>query len=117
MLIGFQIKKKIFFDMDGVLADFDRGVREFCGRDPCSRGDDWQPGDDDEMWARIRKADHYYDRLELMPDAKEMFDYGEVDPDRLDGYIYIAAVFKYDLTWESMEGISVLNGEKWIVLK
>ena len=42
---------------------------------------------------------------------------GEVDPDRLDGYIYIAAVFKYDLTWESMEGISALNGEKWIVLK
>ena len=22
--------KKIFFDMDGVLADFDRGVRELC---------------------------------------------------------------------------------------
>ena len=66
--------KKIFFDMDGVLADFDRGVKELCGLEPCSQGDDWQPGDDDEMWSRIREVGHYYDKLELMPGAKEMFD-------------------------------------------
>ena len=66
--------KKIFFDMDGVLADFDRGVRELCGMEPCSQGDDWKPGDDDEMWARIRDVGRYYDKLELLPGAKEMFD-------------------------------------------
>lgn len=26
--------EKIYLDMDGVLADFDRGVRELCGMDP-----------------------------------------------------------------------------------
>jgi hypothetical protein len=42
---------------------------------------------------------------------------GEVDPDRLDGYIYIAAISKHDMAWSSMEGIAALNGENWIVLK
>lgn len=66
--------KKIFFDMDGVLADFDRGVRELCDMDPTSQGDDWKPGMDDPMWERIRQVNHFYDKLELMPGAKQMFD-------------------------------------------
>ena len=66
--------KKIFFDMDGVLADFDRGVRELCGMEPTPQGDDWRPGMDDPMWAKIREVEHYYDKLELMPGAKNMFD-------------------------------------------
>lgn len=39
--------KKIYFDMDGVLADFGRGVEELCGlpRD-C---------DDNLMWEAIKK--------------------------------------------------------------
>ena len=37
---------------------------------------------DDLMWQKIHITDHFYDRLELMPDAKMMFDqifrkYGE----------------------------------------
>ncbi len=66
--------KKIFFDMDGVLADFDRGVRELCDMEPSPQGDDWRPGMDDLMWEKIRQVDHYYDKLELMPGAKKMFD-------------------------------------------
>ncbi len=66
--------KKIYFDMDGVLADFDRGVVELCGMDPIPQGARWKPGMDDPMWEKIREIDHYYDRLELMPGAKEMFD-------------------------------------------
>lgn len=74
--------KKIFFDMDGVLADFDRGVREFCGMEPAPQGVGWKPGEDVSMWEQIRKVDHFYDQLELMPGAKSMFDtlrrkYGE----------------------------------------
>ena len=63
---------RIYFDMDGVLADFDRGVRELCGMepsDPCGRS----PEQDDRMWEKIRKVGHFYDKLELMPKAKEMF--------------------------------------------
>ena len=42
--------EKIYFDMDGVLADFERGVRELCGMEPAPQGPAWKPGCDDEMW-------------------------------------------------------------------
>lgn len=64
---------KIYFDMDGVLADFNRGVKELCGMDAAPQGDDWVPGCDEPMWERIRLVDHFYDRLEVMPGAREMF--------------------------------------------
>ena len=65
--------EKIYFDMDGVLADFDRGVRELCGMEALDQGTR-SPAQDDIMWEAIRKIDHFYDKLELMPGAKEMFD-------------------------------------------
>ena len=67
--------KKIYFDMDGVLADFERGVREICCLEPIpqdAKNNDSQA--EVEMWEAIRKAGNFYDRLELMPGAKEMFD-------------------------------------------
>ena len=64
---------KIYIDMDGVLADFDRGVRELCGMEPTDQSVR-SPRQDDLMWEKIRQVDHFYDRLELMPGAKEMFD-------------------------------------------
>ena len=67
--------KKIYFDMDSVLADFERGVRELCRMEPPSQNDKHRnPADDDEMWRRIKQHEHFYDELELMPGAKEMFD-------------------------------------------
>ena len=74
--------RKIYFDMDGVLADFDRGVSELCGL-PQIRQDETTGKDlDDKMWRRIRDIPHFYDMLEIMPGAKELFDavynrYGE----------------------------------------
>lgn len=64
--------KKIFFDMDGVLADFNRGVEELCNlpRVEQSKADKAR---DDEMWARIRQIEHFYDKLEPMDGAVEMF--------------------------------------------
>lgn len=65
---------KVYFDLDSVLADFDRGVSELCKmrpRDPSAA----LAGNDDAMWAAIRETEHFYDRLELMPGAKEMFDF------------------------------------------
>ena len=64
--------KKIYFDMDGVLADFNKGVRELCHMDPPPH--DAPKELDDEMWERIRDVGHFYDRLDLMPGAKELFD-------------------------------------------
>ena len=66
--------KKIYFDMDGVLADFDRGVRELCGMEPAPQGAAWREGMEEPMWAKIKEVEHYYDKLELMPGAKKMFD-------------------------------------------
>ena len=67
--------EKIYFDMDGVLADFERGVKEICGIIPPSQNaKHHKPGDDDEMWERIKQEPHFYNLLEFMPGAKDMFD-------------------------------------------
>lgn len=67
--------EKIYFDMDGVLADFERGVREICGIEPPDQNSKHRSQEaDDEMWEAIKKTTHFYDYLELMPGAKEMFD-------------------------------------------
>ena len=68
-----MIVEKIYFDMDGVLADFDRGVLELCGMEALDQ-ETRSPAEDDLMWEAIRKVDHFYDKLELMPGAKKMFD-------------------------------------------
>ena len=61
--------------MDGVLADFDRGVREFCNMEPLPQSEDLPVGYDDELWSKVREAGHFYDKLELIPGAKDLFDY------------------------------------------
>ncbi len=65
---------RIYFDMDGVLADFNRGVWELCGIRAQAQDGKPDPEQDERMWEAIRDTDHFYDRLELMPGAKEMFD-------------------------------------------
>ena len=67
--------KKIYFDMDGVLADFERGVRELCGLEPISQNvKDNDSTEEDNMWRAIKEVGHFYNKLEFMPGAKEMFD-------------------------------------------
>ncbi|MBR5357906.1 MAG: hypothetical protein IK128_01685 [Clostridiales bacterium] len=64
---------KIYFDMDGVLADFDRGVEELCGLPRPGQGESRSQEEDDLMWERIRSVGHFYDKLGPMPGALEMF--------------------------------------------
>lgn len=67
-------KAMIYLDMDGVLADFDRGVQEMCHMKSSSQNGKPDPAYDDRMWEAIRAVGHFYGKLELMPGAKEMFD-------------------------------------------
>ena len=66
--------EKIFFDMDGVLADFDRGVSELCHMVPQDINGKKDPQRKDEMWRVVKEVGHFYDKLEMMPGAREMFD-------------------------------------------
>ena len=66
--------RKIYFDMDGVLADFNKGIKELCGIEPISQNGVSDKRKDDDMWERVRRVDHFYDKLDLMPGAKMMFD-------------------------------------------
>ena len=52
--------RKIYLDMDGVLADFDRGVKEICGMEPLPQGGKRDPQQDNLMWEAIREAGHFY---------------------------------------------------------
>ena len=65
--------EKIYFDMDGVLADFDGGVTNLCGLRSLAQGEHRSKEEDDLMWEQIREVGHFYDRLDPMPGTVELF--------------------------------------------
>ena len=66
---------KIFFDIDGVLADFDKGVRELCGITPLPQSTSYPPGYDEKLWAAVKNVGHFYDKLDIIEEGKQIFDY------------------------------------------
>jgi 5'(3')-deoxyribonucleotidase len=62
---------RLFLDLDGVLADFDRGVVDLLGM-PSARFE--KRYGIKEFWRRLAKAPDFYARLPLMPDARLLFD-------------------------------------------
>jgi hypothetical protein len=65
------MRKQIFLDCDGVLADFDRGAESILGLPP---GTFEQRHGSGEFWKRLARADDFFANLEPMPDAFELYE-------------------------------------------
>ena len=63
-------KYKIFVDLDGVLADFDKGIEKLTGSGPDK---DNLKRDDKAMWKAVDAAGTFYRDLEPMADADELW--------------------------------------------
>lgn len=59
---------KIFCDLDGVLVDFDSGVKKILKKSP-----DQLP--EGLMWAVIKKTPDFYNKLDWTPDGKELWNF------------------------------------------
>ncbi len=67
-----MVKKQphLFLDCDGVLADFDAGVKTLLGASPADFQKRYGPG---LFWKRLAGADNFYGELEELPDAQRLF--------------------------------------------
>lgn len=63
---------KIFFDMDGVLADFDKGVQELCGI-PAPDVNNPDKAARKIMWQKIKEVPNFYGKLEPMEEGIRLF--------------------------------------------
>ncbi len=63
---------KIYFDMDGVLADFRKGVRDLCGIEAPDQGNSTDV-DDERMYDGMRRTDRFYLRLEPIDGMVDLF--------------------------------------------
>jgi hypothetical protein len=61
----------VFLDCDGVLADFDKGATAVLGMSP--RDFEKRSGLG-RFWAKLTQAPDFFNSLELMPDAMELYD-------------------------------------------
>ncbi len=64
---------KIYLDMDGVLADFNGGVEKYCSI-PLIDQSVRTGQQTKELWKAVQQVDHFYDRLEMLPGALELFE-------------------------------------------
>lgn len=62
---------RLFLDADGVLADFDEGVRRLLGTKPGAYEKAHGRG---SFWKRLAQADNFYGSLPEMVDARLLFD-------------------------------------------
>lgn len=63
---------KIYFDMDGVLADYDGGLRELCGFEPVDQRFETEEHEKIK-WEKVRSIGHFYYKLKPIDGALELF--------------------------------------------
>lgn len=61
--------QRIFLDLDGVMADFDRHFFECFGKEPTSKSG----VDDNELWALVHGHGNFFRTMPLMPGAMEFY--------------------------------------------
>jgi hypothetical protein len=64
------VRRQLYLDCDGVLADFDRGAEAILGVKPREFERRYNIG---RMWAKLANAPDFYGTLPLMPGATELF--------------------------------------------
>ena len=65
------MQRRLFLDLDGVLADFDKGVRRLLGM---SLSEFQATSGRKAFWKRLAAAPNFYGTLPEMPDARLLFD-------------------------------------------
>jgi hypothetical protein len=65
------MRRQIYLDCDGVLADFDKGAEKVLGLPPRAFEKRYGPG---PFWKRLANADSFFENLEPLPDAYELFE-------------------------------------------
>lgn len=61
-----------FIDLDGVLADFNQGVKDLTS---CTPDPTYKEISKKDMWKAIGKSKTFFEDLKLLPDALELWDY------------------------------------------
>lgn len=65
------MRRRIYLDCDGVLADFEKGAEALLGLPSHVFEKRHGAG---AFWSRLAKADGFFEHLDLMPDALELYD-------------------------------------------
>ena len=65
------MRRQIYLDCDGVLADFDKAAEKILGLAP---GAFEKRHGAREFWRRLARADNFFDNLDPMPDAFELYE-------------------------------------------
>jgi len=65
------MRKRIYLDCDGVLADFDKGAEKVLGMHPRAFEARYNPG---LFWKRLAETPDFFANLDPMPDAFELYE-------------------------------------------